>query len=66
MQKIIRLANLTIDSNASIELSKKQKAGFRNYPKIIRLNNKNKALIAQLKSQSYKLINTTKGTSLYN
>ena len=66
VQKMTRLASLTADLNASTELSKEQKAEFRNHSKIIRLSNRNKTLTAQLKSQSYKLISTTKETSLYN
>ncbi len=66
MQKMTRLVSLTADFNSSTELSKKQKAEFHNHSKIIHLSNRNKTLTAQLKSQSYKLINTTKETSLYN
>ncbi len=66
MQKMTRLVSLTADFNASTELSKKQKAEFRNHSKIIRLSNRNKTLTAQLKLQSYKLISTAKETSLYN
>ena len=66
VQKMARLVSLTADFNASTELSKKQKAEFRNHLKVIRLNNRNKTLTAQLKSQVYKLINTTKETLLYN
>ncbi len=66
MQKMTRLVSLTADLNASTELLKKQKAEFRNHSKIIRFSNRNKTLTAQLKSQSYKLISTTKETSLYN
>jgi len=46
VQKMAWLANLIVDPNASTKLSKEQKARFRNHPKVIRLNNKNKALIA--------------------
>ena len=66
MQKMIRLVSLTADLNASTELLKKQKAEFRNHSKIICLSNRNKTFTAQLKLQSYKLISTTKETSLYN
>ena len=66
IQKMIRLVSLTVDFNASTKLSKKQKAEFRNHSKILRLSNRNKILTAQLKSQSYRLINIAKETSLYN
>ncbi len=66
MQKMTWLVSLTADLNASTELLKKQKAEFHNHSKIICLSNRNKTLTAQLKSQSYKLISTTKETSLYN
>ncbi len=65
MQKMIRLVSLTVDFNASMKLSKKQKAEFRRHFNVIRLSNRNKTLTVKLKSQDYKLINIAKETSLY-
>ena len=41
-----RLVSLTVNFNASTELSKKQKTEFRNHLKIIRLSNRNKTFTA--------------------
>jgi len=65
VQKMARLASLTADPNAPMELSEEQKAEFRRHPNVIRLSNRNKALTAKLKLRGYKLISTAKGTPLY-
>jgi len=65
VQKMARLASLTADPNAPMELSEAQKAEFRRHPNVIRLSNRNKALTAKLKLRGYKPISTAKGTPLY-
>ena len=65
VQKMARLASLTADLNAPMELTEEQKAEFRRHPNVIRLSNRNKALTAKLKSRGYKPISTAKGAPLY-
>ncbi|KAA6408390.1 MAG: hypothetical protein FRX48_08132 [Lasallia pustulata] len=64
IQKMARLASLTVDANAPRELSSDQKAKLIQNPQVIQLGQRNKALTAQIHAAGYKTICDAEGTSL--
>ncbi|KAA6415050.1 MAG: hypothetical protein FRX48_01801 [Lasallia pustulata] len=65
VQKMARLASLTANANAPRELSSEQKAKLIQHPQVIRLDQRNKALTAQIHAAGYKTICDAEGTSLF-
>ncbi len=55
MQKIARLASLTVDTSASNKLSPENKTKTTGHRKVIRLSTKNKTITANLKTKEYNL-----------
>jgi hypothetical protein len=65
VQKIAKLANLTIDTSASTKLSFEQKAKFAQHPQVIQLAQRNKALTTRIRVAGYNTIDDAKGTCLF-
>jgi len=65
IQKMIRLANLTIDANASTKLLFEQTTKLRQHSWVVQLDQRNKALTSQIHNARYKTISEVKETSLY-
>ena len=65
VQKMARLASLTADASAPIDLSSEQKAKLKHHPTVIRLSQKNKALTARIHAAGYRPISAARGTRLF-
>ncbi len=60
-----RLASLTADTSAPIELSSDQKAKLALHPKVIKLCQRNKALTERIRVAGYRAVKDAQGTSLF-
>lgn len=65
MQKMTRLASLTVDRSASIELSFEQKTKLCRHFQVIRFSQKNRVFTNKIHATRYRLISIVKKTSFF-